>query len=174
MTAKFAFSALSTTALVASLCIGCGESSDPVGDGNPGGNDDPAGGTNSVGDPGAGSVDCTFYYRASNEVMEDQSPDDPAFQFEEHTLTVAADESESMTLEGLTLNLSYSDDAFEGGTVSMRVTAGDIRLFSTLYQLQDRQLPTNQFVGGHGFTGLMYLNHPTDGGDYQLLCKSVP
>jgi hypothetical protein len=31
-----------------------------------------------------------------------------------------------------------------------------------------------KFASGHGFTGLIYLTHPSDCGDYQLFCESVP
>ena len=120
----------------------------------------------------AGQVRCSFYYRASNE-FSGGTPQGNEVDFEERTLDVAPNGDDSATLGALTLSVGYDDDEFEGAAVYVGVEAGDTRLFRSLYQLRHRELPENQFVGGHGFTGLIYLTHPSEGGDYQLICESV-
>lgn len=116
-------------------------------------------------------IECTFFFRASNEVGEGDDPADPKFEFEERTLVAAKNEDESTTLGKLTLDLRYDDSEEEGSSVGVSVSTADHPLFRTLYQLGEHGL-VNQFAGDHGFTGLVYLTHPTDGGDYQLICKS--
>ena len=116
-------------------------------------------------------IECTFVFRESNEVGEGDDPADPKFEFEERTLTVAKNEDASETLGKLSLNLSYSVDQHEGSGASLTVSNGDQQVFHALYQIGSRGL-INQFAGDHGFTGLIYLTHPTEGGDYQLICKA--
>lgn len=41
-----------------------------------------------------------------------------------------------------------------------------------LYQLPLDNGPINQFVGGHGFTGLNYFTHPTNGSELQYWCAA--
>ena len=119
----------------------------------------------------ADRVVCEFYYRVTNDASSDTDPSD--LQFQEETLEVRADDEKSVDVGDMTLSVSYSEDRFEGSSLHVGVEAGEVRLFNTLYQLRDGRLPTNQFVGDHGFTGLIYLTHPVEGGDYQLICKSV-
>jgi hypothetical protein len=124
------------------------------------------------GAPG-GSVRCTFAYRQSHEVMAGQTGKEPAFQFEERLLDVAADQDSSETLGQLTFSVGFHTSEQDSDTVSLRVAAGEGTVLSVLYQLGPSGLPQNQFVGGHGFTGLLYFTHPTQGGDYQAFCESV-
>lgn len=55
--------------------------------------------------------------------------------------------------------------------IGLDVFAGDAHLFRAAYQLSGPP-PDNQF-GDLGFTGLLFFSHPTAGGDYQAICKSV-
>ena len=43
-------------------------------------------------------------------------------------------------------------------------------LTSQLYQLPQDSGPADQFVGGHGFTGLTYVYHPDSGAELQYWC----
>ena len=43
-------------------------------------------------------------------------------------------------------------------------------LTSHLYQLPQDSGPSDQFVGGHGFTGLNYVYHPDSGAELQFWC----
>ena len=135
--------------------------------------DDPTQTSSEALDDSAGSVRCTYVYRQSNEVMDGQTGDEPAFQFEERVLRVAADQDASETLGRLTFYVGFHTSEYDTDTVSVRASDGASSLFSILYQLP-AGLPRNQFSGGHGFTGLLYFTHPTAGGDYQAFCQSVP
>jgi hypothetical protein len=136
--------------------------------------EDPAG-TDAPGVEGAadGVIRCTYAYRESHELMEGQTGDEPAFQFEERVLQVGADERADELLGQLTLSVGYDIAEYDTSSFSLAAAAADTNVFSILYQVGDR-LPQNQFVGGHGFTGLLYFRHPTAGGDYQAYCEAVP
>ena len=113
-----------------------------------------------------GSISCTLYYRpAATEAYPEH---------EEAVVQVNANEQKSASLGKLQLTLSYTDTAWDGASASVGVAADDLRLMSSLFQFERGERPVNQFHGGHGFTGLIYLTHPTEGGDYQLVCKSDP
>ena len=45
-------------------------------------------------------------------------------------------------------------------------------LISQLYQLPLDSGPLNQFVGGHGFSGLNYVHHPESGAELQFWCTA--
>lgn len=113
-----------------------------------------------------GSISCTFYYRpaATEEYPE----------HEESVIEVRANEEESTSLGELELELSYADSSVEGAYARVAVTADDKEVMASLYQFEPGERPINQFLGDHGFTGLIYLTHPTGGGDYQLVCKAAP
>lgn len=119
-----------------------------------------------------GSVRCSYNYRQSSEVMAGQTGAEPAFQFEERVLAVAAGEDASATLGQLTFSVGYHLAEHDADTVSLRVATDAASVLSILYQLGSG-LPQNQFLGGHGFTGLLYFTHPDAGGDYQAYCEAV-
>ena len=116
-------------------------------------------------------VRCEFYFRGAAEVTPDT--DTPALESKKEVIEVGPDEEKRVALKSMTLSASYSDAQFDSPSLHVRVEAGDTQLFGALYQLRDGRLPLNQFVGGHGFTGLIYLVNPSESGDYQLFCKSV-
>lgn len=51
-------------------------------------------------------------------------------------------------------------------------TGEDNVLVSQLYQLPEDSGPANQFVGGHGFTGLNYSYDPVSGAELQYWCEA--
>lgn len=59
---------------------------------------------------------------------------------------------------------------------SLRVWVTDavegVMYHSQLYQLQQESGPQDQFVGGHGFTGLGYTYHPATGAELQHWCTA--
>lgn len=117
-----------------------------------------------------GTVRCTWVYRQSNEGTPGQ---EGGTDFTERVLAVGPNEAFISTLGKLDFRGKYFSDQFEGSNFSMNVAAGEKSVFGSLYQFGNA-LPANQFAGGHGFTGLIYLTHPTEGGDYQLWCQTVP
>lgn len=116
-----------------------------------------------------GSIHCTYAYRATN--IADQAPTPGALELEERALEVGPEEAASETLGQLTLSARYDADEFEGDSFSLAATAGQAQVLSVLFQFGNG-LPQNQFAGGHGFTGLYYFTHPTEGGDYQAFCEA--
>lgn len=88
-------------------------------------------------------------------------------------MEVKANERKTASLGKLRLTVSYTNTEWDGASASVGVAADELRLMSSLFQFEPGKPPSNQFQGGHGFTGLVYLTHPTEGGDYQLVCKSV-
>jgi len=117
---------------------------------------------------------CTFAYRESNEPGPDESPDDPKFVHEEKLLSAAAGESAEATHAKIRLSVTQSGrQTEEGGSFNISAIVDDKPLASWLYQFDPADPPRDQFWGGHGFTGLVYLTHPTEGGDYQFYCSAV-
>lgn len=59
---------------------------------------------------------------------------------------------------------------------SLQVWITDIddatRFQNHLYQLELDSGPVNQFIGGHGFTGLNYSYHPQSGAELQYWCEA--
>ena len=49
---------------------------------------------------------------------------------------------------------------------------GPLALSRTLYQLSRQQPLQNQFDGGHGFTGLVYVRAPTSAAELQYWCTA--
>lgn len=65
-------------------------------------------------------------------------------------------------------------DEFEGTSLAVYVyPKGKTKAIThSLYQFDLSKPPANQFPGGHGFTGLIYVNHPDTGAELQFFCKS--
>ena len=102
------------------------------------------------------SIECGTQYRPNADDLDDA---------EEATLTVEptsgpAAEPEALTFPTMTLSVAYLGDAPEGRNVTVTVTtdAGE-PLVHTLYQLGEMPLDEIDFAGGHGFTGLQYVDH---------------
>lgn len=60
--------------------------------------------------------------------------------------------------------------SYDVNSLSVSVTDSKTgkQIYSQLYQLQPGL--KNQFSGGHGFTGLAYINHPTSKTQLQMWC----
>jgi hypothetical protein len=117
------------------------------------------------------AVQCKLFWRASNTLGPSDSPTDPKFQFQERAIRVGRREQASASLADITLDVHYFSDPSEGSSVSVRAAFDGKALVSWLYQLSTSPPPKNQFIGDQGFTGLVYLTHPTKEGDYQFLCE---
>ena len=117
------------------------------------------------------AVQCKLFWRASTTVGPGESPMDPKFQLQERALRVGRGEQASAAIADIKLDVHYFSDAFEGSSVSVAAAFDGKPSVSWLYQLTSDPLPRNQFAGGHGFTGLVYLVHPTKAGAYQFLCE---
>lgn len=115
------------------------------------------------------SIECGTQYRPDADTLDGA---------EEPTLTVEPSggllaEPKTVTFPTMTLSVTYVGDAPEGHYVGVTVTTeSDEPLVHTLYQIGGTSLEDVDFAGGHGFTGLQYVNH----GDalLQVWCKANP
>lgn len=78
----------------------------------------------------------------------------------------------SVTVGAFRVRAQLIADEFEGRSLDVFAFAkGDKEpLTQEKYQFDPQDNPANQFVGGHGFTGLVYVNHPTSDAELQLFC----
>ncbi|MEM7802133.1 MAG: hypothetical protein AAF633_23270 [Chloroflexota bacterium] len=110
------------------------------------------------------SITCTAAYRAAVTGPLEA----------ENTFTFSnEDREETLSFDALTLRAVYRNGAFDGErNLLIQITASaDDRLLQTqLYQLSLESGPANQFVGGHGFTGLNYSYAPESGAELQYWC----
>jgi hypothetical protein len=111
------------------------------------------------------TITCGVYYRplgdASTEGAVEQSV----------VLQTAGGGSAEQSAEFETMSFAVRSfsDVGEGDSVSVAVTASDgTPLTSVLYQLGSFDLAEVAFAGGHGFTGLHYVDHA--GAQLQFWC----
>ena len=110
------------------------------------------------------NVSCEVFYRPAASAA-----------FDESTLTLStAGAQESLTFEDMGFEATFLSDAGEGKSLAIAVTdlAAGAELSRGLYQLDSQKGLANQFVGGHGFTGLAYVYHPSSGSEVQYFCTA--
>jgi hypothetical protein len=110
------------------------------------------------------SVSCEVYYRPAPSASLDGS----AF-----SLSTAGDQ-QTLAFEDMTFAATTISDAGEGQSLSIVVTeaATGAELTRALYQFDPEGGLGDQFIGGHGFTGLAYVFHPASGGEIQYFCSA--
>lgn len=115
--------------------------------------------------PGAPSaIDCQVFYRSATTES-----------FSETNVTLSATANrESIAFEDLAFNAQYVDDLGEGqslalSTVDLETGEETVR---QLYQFDRERGLVNQFIGGHGFTGLIYVYHPGSPAEMQYFCAT--
>jgi hypothetical protein len=109
------------------------------------------------------SIACHVFYRDSQAV-----PPGP-----ESTLILNQHgDRKSANFEEMEFSTRYHDDQFEGRSLFIAINTADggQQLSGQLYQMDRQQGTRNQFQGGHGFTGLAYVYHPTPGAELQYFC----
>lgn len=114
--------------------------------------------------PKAETITCTAAYRSSVEVGIEQE--------EIVTFTDKGDE-QSATYADMIFHATYSTgEADNERALRVWVTdgGGTTVYQSTLYQLPIDSGPQNQFIGGHGFTGLNYSYAPDSSAELQYWC----
>lgn len=116
--------------------------------------------------PRATSISCHTAYRSSPNI---------AIEHEDSIIFDDSDERRAAPYADLTFHAQYSSGEMNRErTLRLWVTeAGQTaELFSQLYQLPQNSGPQNQFIGGHGFTGLNYTHHPTTEAELQYWCNA--
>lgn len=107
-------------------------------------------------------IECQVYYRASAGQALIQGPE---------MLFSGQNEQASAPFDDLEFQARDYSDQGEGRSLSITVLdldSGD-EIMQQLFQLDPQGL-RNQFIGGHGFTGLIYLFHPVSSAEMQYFC----
>lgn len=81
----------------------------------------------------------------------------------------------SITSGGFRFRILYSDDRYDGRTLIAYVySASSGKLIEeSLFQLDRQKGPLNEFIGGHGFTGLHYVYAPDSAAELQYFCRAT-
>jgi len=115
----------------------------------------------------ASAIVCTAAYRSSVSAPIER----------EETLSFSdADAEQSLTFTDLVFHAAYTtgeNDNERALRTWVTATADESFIYNVqLYQLPLDSGPDNQFVGGHGFTGLNYTYHPTSLAELQFWCET--
>ena len=120
-------------------------------------------GRNEASSTAGGEIVCEAFYRpTAGQGLEAASP----------VIFTGGNERQERRFEDMIFEASFQDDEFEGRALSIVVadlTAGQ-EIARQLYQFDPANPVANQFVGGHGFTGLVYVFHPTFSAEIQYFC----
>jgi hypothetical protein len=111
-----------------------------------------------------GSINCNVFYRAASGEALSEAP----------TMTLSMDgDLEFIQFDNLEFRVQTFADQFEGQSLSISITDLDnrVELNRYLYQLDRSKGLVNQFIGGHGFTGLNYVFHPNGESEMQFFCS---
>ena len=117
--------------------------------------------------PKATEIKCTVAYRSAVTVPIEQ---------EEVLVFADADAEQQVVFDDAVFHAAYNSGDFNGErSLRLWVTESaesDVVYQSQLFQLDLNSGPLNQFVGGHGFTGLHYSYHPDSGSETQYWCEA--
>ena len=86
-----------------------------------------------------------------------------------------ADEQQELSYQELVFHGQYSSGELDGERALrlwVTMSGKSEPVLVQLYQLQLGSGPQNQFVGGHGFSGLIYVTHPISGAELQFWCEA--
>ena len=115
--------------------------------------------------PKADTITCTAAYRA--DVTQ-------PIEREESITFSDSDDEQSVSFADMVFHAAYSTgNADNERALRLWVTDGmETAVYhSQLYQLPNDSGPQNQFVGGHGFTGLNYSYAPDSSAELQFWCE---
>ncbi len=115
--------------------------------------------------PKAETISCTAAYRTTVE---------QGIEREETISFRDTDAEQSIVFTDMVFHAAYSAGEADNER-NLRVWVTDVSetavYQSTLYQLPINSGPQDQFVGGHGFTGLNYSYQPDSGAELQFWCE---
>jgi hypothetical protein len=110
------------------------------------------------------AIECQVFYRAS-----------PGEQFEESTIVLGpANAARSAEFDLLNFGAQFVDDPGEGPALSIVVSdsASGTEIARQLYQIDRERGLSDQFIGGHGFTGLNYVFSASSSAEMQYFCRT--
>jgi len=112
------------------------------------------------------TISCEVYYRPAAGASLDGT---------NLALSTAGDQG-SLEFDDMAFEAVFLSDAGEGQSLSIVVTdtTAGAELTRGLYQFDSQNGLANQFIGGHGFTGLAYVYHPTSTSELQYFCTAGP
>jgi len=113
------------------------------------------------------AIKCETLYRSSTVSADEPLNESAVFE-------LRCDENKYLeTYQDMAIMAQYYHDEYEGRSmqVSISDTVSGRQLASFLYQFPFDEQPVNQFVGGHGFTGLAYIYHPESPAELQFFCE---
>ena len=110
------------------------------------------------------AIECQVFYRPSIS----NSLEGTVITLEE------ANAREAIAFAEMTFQAQYTVDQGEGRSLSILVADAGTgeEIVRHLYQIDSAKGLSNQFVGGHGFTGLAYFYHPTSTAELQYFCEA--
>lgn len=114
--------------------------------------------------PPPAAIACQVFYRPST-----------ASSLEGTTITLEeATPRETISYAEVTFHAHYTVDQGEGRSLAVFIADADSgeEIVRQLYQIDSQKGLDNQFVGGHGFTGLAYFYHPTSEAELQYFCEA--
>lgn len=120
-------------------------------------------------------IRCTAAYRASVE---------QGIEREETVTFTDSDAEQTVAFADMVFHAAYSAGERDNEralrlwvtdtSTSLSTSGADTAVYhATLYQLPIDSGPQNQFVGGHGFTGLNYSYSPDSSAELQFYCEAV-
>ena len=115
--------------------------------------------------PKAENITCTAAYRAGVS---------QPIEREESFALADSDAEQSIAFTDMVFQAAYSAGESDNER-GLRLWVTDVEetvVFQTqLYQFELNSGPQNQFLGGHGFTGLNYSYHPDTAAEMQFWCE---
>jgi hypothetical protein len=112
------------------------------------------------------SISCEVFYRSL-----------AGGSMEGSTVTLSTNgDRQSLTFDDLGFEAVFLSDAGEGQSLSISITDlhANSELTRALYQIDQQNGLNDQFIGGHGFTGLAYVYHPASDSELQYFCLTGP
>jgi hypothetical protein len=110
------------------------------------------------------TIECHTSYRASVTV---------SIERRDTVLLTKSESQKTIAYQDLVFHATYWDDPYEGRSFKTSVTVSNSNneIQADLYQMSRTTLPENQFYE-LGFTGLVYVYHPTSRAEVQYSCAA--
>ena len=113
---------------------------------------------------GGSTIVCEVFYRSSTGKGLDSAP---LITFSD------GNDQKIYEFETMVFEARFQDDDYEGHALSIVITnlENGEEITRQLYQFDPQNPVENQFIGGHGFTGLNYVFQPDSSAEMQFFCS---